>query len=89
MGANLLYLKGGTKDHFMEFLAREFPHLVDKYERLYAGAYAPPDYASTVRALIDMLQEKHQLSRRMRKVNVRHEELEEDLRGPSQAEFKW
>jgi DNA repair photolyase len=88
MGANLLYLKGGTKDHFMEFLVREFPLLVERYERLYAGAYAPADYAATVRTLIDMLQEK-QVSKRMRKVSVGHEELEEDLREPAQTEFRW
>ena len=89
MGANVLYLKGGTKDHFMGFLAREFPHLLANYERLYAGAYAPPEYAATVRALIDMLQEKHQVTRRMRKVTVGHEELDEDLREPTQAGFRW
>ena len=37
MGANLLYLKDGTKDHFMGFLRQEFPHLVEGYERLYPG----------------------------------------------------
>src|SRR5438309_857190 len=42
MGANVLYLKGGTKDHFMGFLAHAFPHMVESYQRLYAGAYAPP-----------------------------------------------
>jgi hypothetical protein len=62
---------------------------VDKYERLYAGAYAPPDYAATVRALIDMLQEKHEVSRRMRKVTVGHDELDEDLREPTQRGFGW
>ena len=40
MGANLMYLKGGTKDHFMGFLAKEFPQMVESYNRLYAGAYA-------------------------------------------------
>ena len=44
MGANVLYLKGGTRDHFMGFLAREFPHMVESYQRLYAGAYAAKDY---------------------------------------------
>src|SRR5215471_15914484 len=38
VGANVMYLKGGTKDHFMGFLAREFPHMVEGYGRLYAGA---------------------------------------------------
>jgi DNA repair photolyase len=28
MGANVLYLKGGTKDHLMSFLKKESPHLV-------------------------------------------------------------
>src|SRR6476619_2257653 len=41
MGANLLYLKGGTRDHFMGFLQKEFPQLTDAYNALYAGAYAP------------------------------------------------
>jgi DNA repair photolyase len=33
--ANLLYLKPGTKEHFMECLARDWPELVADYERLY------------------------------------------------------
>ena len=37
MGANVMYLKGGTRDHFMGFLAQEFPHMVEGYKRLYAG----------------------------------------------------
>jgi DNA repair photolyase len=66
MGANIMYLKGGTKDHFMGFLARAFPHLVDGYTRLYAGAYAKADYVSGVKAMISVLQERYDLRRRMR-----------------------
>ncbi|HEV8104002.1 MAG TPA: radical SAM protein [Gaiellaceae bacterium] len=33
--ANLLYLKPGTKEHFMECLARDWPELVAGYELLY------------------------------------------------------
>src|SRR4029078_175752 len=47
MGANLMYLQEGTRDHFMGFLSREFPTLVDPYNRLYAGAYARSDYAKS------------------------------------------
>src|SRR5688500_2995362 len=36
VGANLLFLDGGTRDHFMHFLGSEFPALVDQYDRLYA-----------------------------------------------------
>jgi DNA repair photolyase len=64
MGANLMYLKEGTRDHFMGFLSREFPNLVDPYNRLYAGAYARSDYAKSVRGMIDVLQERYDLRRR-------------------------
>ena len=70
MGANVLYLKGGTKDHFMGFLRESFPEMAEGYRRLYPGAYAAPEYVRTVRALIDMLQERHQMSRRGRRVNA-------------------
>src|SRR5215217_6866994 len=49
LGSNVMYLKGGTKDHFMGFLDREFPHMVKSYGRLYAGAYAAPAYVKEVR----------------------------------------
>jgi DNA repair photolyase len=64
MGANLLYLKEGTRDHFMGFLAREFPNLVDPYNRLYAGAYARTDYVTSVKGWIDVLQQRYDLRQR-------------------------
>ena len=54
-----MYLKGGTKDHFMGFLAREFPQMVEAYGRLYAGAYAAPGYAKEVRGLVEMIKQRH------------------------------
>jgi DNA repair photolyase len=89
MGANVLYLKGGTKDHFLGFLRAEFPQMVEAYDRLYAGAYATPEYAGTVRALIEMLQEKHKLANRLRRVTVRHDELEEADEEPTQERLRW
>jgi len=90
LGANVLYLKGGTKDHFMGFLAHTFPHMVESYERLYAGAYAAPEYVSTVRALIDMLQERHHVDRRRRRIKEEeHEEPEDESSAPEQGEFRW
>ena len=64
MGANLMYLKEGTRDHFMGFLRREFPHLVHSYNRLYPGAYAKPEYATAVRGMIETLQQRYDLRRR-------------------------
>lgn len=59
LGANVMYLKGGTKDHFMGFLAHEFPHMVESYGRLYAGAYAAPAYVKEVRGMIEMFKARH------------------------------
>jgi DNA repair photolyase len=59
LGSNVMYLKGGTKDHFMTFLDREFPHLVTNYQRLYAGAYAASAYVKEVRALVEMFKARH------------------------------
>ena len=64
MGANLMYLKEGTRDHFMRFLSREFPTLVDSYNRLYAGAYARSDYVKAVKGMIDVLQQRYDVRRR-------------------------
>ena len=40
--ANVLYLRPGTREHFMEHLARDWPELVPTYEKLYhSRAYLP------------------------------------------------
>src|SRR4029079_1054752 len=64
LGANVMYLKEGTRDHFMRFLAKEFPGLIDSYNRLYAGAYARREYVSAVKGMIDVLQQRYDLRRR-------------------------
>ena len=89
MGASLLYLKGGTRDHFMGFLAQAYPQMVESYQRLYAGAYASPEYVSAARGLIDMLQERHEVNRRVRRVAVPEPEGESAPTQPDQAVFIW
>ena len=64
MGTNLLYLKDGTRVHFMKFLEKHFPVLATKYQRLYRGAYAPDAYAKEVRGMVKMLQKKYRVSKR-------------------------
>src|SRR5437870_6382506 len=39
--AKVVYLKPATKEHFMEFLARDYPQLLPRYRGLFPGAYAP------------------------------------------------
>jgi DNA repair photolyase len=64
MGANVLYLKEGTRTHFLGFLEKNFPELWKKYQRLYSGAYAPDAYSKEVRGIVKLLQEKYRVSKR-------------------------
>jgi DNA repair photolyase len=51
--ANLLYLRPGTREHFMANLARDWPDLVPRYERMYADrAYLPKNRTEPVRAVV-------------------------------------
>ena len=89
MGANIMYLKGGTRDHFMGFLAKEFPHMVDRYNRLYAGAYAAADYVSAVRGVIDLLQKRYDVRRRASRLPPQAEEPGPSAQTPEQPGFSW
>ena len=42
LSGNALYLKEGTKDHFLAFLKQEYPGLLETYAGLYPGAFVPP-----------------------------------------------
>ena len=64
LGTAILHLKDGTRTHFLEYLARELPHLVPTYKRLYAGAYAPKHYAREIQGVVRMLQTKYGMGSR-------------------------
>ena len=54
--ANVLYLRPGTREHFMDKLAAIWPELVPTYERLYAGrAYLPKSEVEPRRASVQAL----------------------------------
>src|SRR5205823_4617481 len=58
--ANLLYLKPGTREHFLECLGRDWPELVPEYERLYARrAYLPHSESAPVRDAVRTLARAH------------------------------
>jgi DNA repair photolyase len=47
---NVLYLRPGTREHFLDHLARDWPELLPRYERLYEGrAYLPRELVEPVR----------------------------------------
>src|SRR5687767_10230333 len=59
VGCNVMFLEGGTRDHFMQWLAGEFPHMVDGYGRLYASKYAPSPYRKEVKDVVALLRKKY------------------------------
>jgi len=61
IGANVMHLEGGTKDHFMNWLRNQHPELVEGYTELYAGKYASTSYRKTVKETVDRLKRKHAL----------------------------
>jgi DNA repair photolyase len=65
--ANLLYLKPGTREHFLEALALDWPEELDRYERLYGSrSYLPKTQAEPIRRLVVELRRKHGIRDRRR-----------------------
>ena len=63
--ANVLYLKPGTRDHFLGHLARDWPELLPRYEELYArGAYVARDVAGDVKRRLAELKAEHEIADR-------------------------
>lgn len=59
IGCNVMFLEGGTRDHFMRWLTQAFPHLVEGYNNLYAGKYAPSAYRKEVQSVVSLLRKKY------------------------------
>jgi DNA repair photolyase len=54
--ANLLHLRPGTREHFLDNLARDWPEELARYERLYRGrAYLRSEDSAPVRSLVSDL----------------------------------
>ena len=88
VGANVLYLQGGTRTHFLDFLSREYPELTEAYGELYAGGakYASRAYATEVQAMVRALRSRYGMTPSERPVR-------EVPEGPpahdEQAAFDW
>jgi DNA repair photolyase len=65
---NLLFLRPGTREHFMSKLAEEWPELVPEYEQLYRGrAYLGSKQSRPVQELVSDLAKEHGVRDRRRK----------------------
>jgi hypothetical protein len=65
--ANLLYLRPGTREHFLAALEGDWPELLPKYERMYRrGAYLPRHETDPVRDRVRELAGSHGIRDRRR-----------------------
>jgi DNA repair photolyase len=63
--ANLLHLRAGTREHFMNHLVRDWPELLDRYRDLYRrDAYLPKDKQEPVLQQVRELRDQYDLSDR-------------------------
>jgi DNA repair photolyase len=65
--AGMLYLREGTKEHFMAVLGRHWPELLPRYEQAYrARAYLPPQFGEPTMKAVKRLRSLHEVSDRRR-----------------------
>ena len=63
--ANMLYLRPGTREHFLECLARDFPEQLETYEQLYARrAYLPASETDAMRSCVKELRQRYGIADR-------------------------
>jgi DNA repair photolyase len=83
--ANLLYLRPGTREHFLANLGRDWPELLPMYERLYAGrAYLGKAELDPVRRQVSELRRQFDLRDR-RTIRLEPAEPLDDM--PTQLEL--
>jgi DNA repair photolyase len=64
IGAMVMHMDGGTKEHFMALLQREYPELVPMYDELYASRYVKKDYEQRVQEVVSLMRERYGAKRR-------------------------
>jgi DNA repair photolyase len=81
IGAMVMHMDGGTKDHFMALMQREYPHLVPMYEQLYAARYVKKDYEKKVQEVVSLMRQRYGLNQRGTKKskNRLESDAQEDL----------
>jgi DNA repair photolyase len=61
---NVLHLQPGTREHFLENLARDWPALLPRYEALYRGTYLDRREAEPIKARVAALHTEHAIADR-------------------------
>jgi DNA repair photolyase len=61
---NVLHLRPGTREHFLESLARHWPTLLPRYEQLYRTPYLDRRESEPIKARVAALRAKHAIADR-------------------------
>jgi DNA repair photolyase len=78
--SNLLFLRPGTREHFLDALARDYPEQLDHYKRLYARrAYLGKERTKPVRDRVAELAREHGVRDRRRRVQLEPPVIAEQL----------
>lgn len=64
---NLLFLRPGTREHFLDNLARDWPEELERYERLYGRrAYLGKEQTNPIKAQVNALAREYGVRDRRR-----------------------
>jgi DNA repair photolyase len=70
VGAMVMHMQDGTRDHFMGLLRRDYPQLVERYEQLYAGKYVRKDYDKRVQEMVALMRQRYGIEPRRKKAGA-------------------
>ncbi|MEO7157733.1 MAG: radical SAM protein, partial [Vicinamibacterales bacterium] len=59
VGAMVMHMDGGTKEHFMAILHSAYPEMVHTYEQLYASRYVRKDYEKRVQEVVSLMRQRY------------------------------
>ena len=66
-GASVLFLMPASREQFLPFLRKEFPHLARRYHDYYGDgkAYPPEEYSRQIAQRVETLRTKYNLAKRL------------------------
>jgi DNA repair photolyase len=89
VGAAVMRLEDGTRDHFFRFIEERFPSMLPGMQRLYGRKEAPSAYRHEVQAMVRVLQDRYGLQRRDDANDTGAAPTGDATTLPRQAGFEW
>jgi DNA repair photolyase len=89
VGAAVMRLEDGTRDHFLRFIEQSFPSMLPGLTRLYGRKEAPAAYRQEVQAMVRVLQDRYGLNTRDSAHAAGAKPAETPATLPRQAGFAW